>query len=135
MDGGVVELGTLVKTYPSVAAAGADQFEAGAPFRVVLKLKDGAAVYESKQFSGFETLLGGAGSVFSLDQSSWATTTDNDREAAGAGRVKVIDASTLAVGDAQQLVGKRFAMDGAKIVRISGIASMKKADLIAALSK
>ncbi|MCB0877695.1 MAG: hypothetical protein KDC46_01770 [Thermoleophilia bacterium] len=120
---GNVELGTLVKTYPSVAAAGADQFEAGAPFRVVLKLKDGAAVYESKQFSGFETLLGGAGSVFSLDQSSWATTTDNDREAAGAGRVKVIDASTLAVGDAQQLVGKRFAMDGAKIVRISGIAS------------
>ncbi len=120
---GNVELGKVVKTYPSVAQANADQFESGAPFRVVLKLKDGAAVYESKPFQGFETLLGGSNGVFALDQSNIRTTTDADRASADAGHVKVIDASQLAVGDASQLVGKRFAMDGSKIVRISGVAS------------
>jgi hypothetical protein len=120
---GNVELGNVVKTYPSIEAAGADQFETGAPHRVVLRFKDGAAVYEAKQFNGFETLLGGQGGVYSLAGSSWNTTTENDRELAGAGRVKVINASTLAVGDAGQLVGKRFAMDGGRIVRINGVAS------------
>ena len=120
---GNTSLGKLVKTYPSVEAAGADQFEAGAPHRVVLRLKDGAAVYESKKFDGFETLLGGSNGVYSLDQSSWRVPTDNDRELQGSGNVKVIDASKLAVGDAGKLVGKRFAMDGSKIVRVKGVAS------------
>jgi hypothetical protein len=120
---GNVRLGELVGTYASVDAAGAAQFEAGAGQRVMLRMSDGTAVFKVDKFAGFETLLGGDRGVFTLRGSSWSTPSPTFGESQYAGRVKVIDASELALADAGRLVGLRFSNEDGRIVRVAGIAN------------